>query len=533
MVATLATLKLRLLKNSLAKEPWRLILTILGSLYGLMMVFLLLAGAVVMREQPVADLALLTVTAGSVLALGWALIPLFAFGVDDSLDPQRFVLFTRPTRGLAVGLVVAGAISLPGVFTAFALLAATPVWARFPPAVVGWLIGSLLGLATCVLMSRVTTAAAASRLRSRRGRDLMAILGALVFLPLILLPQAMQSLDGGTVLDALHDVAAVLGWSPLGAGWAIAADLAHGAWLIALLRGLVALAWLGALFWWWQRLLRHVMESPPSAAVPARRRGRGQFPPRLLTAVGMSAPAAAVAGRAARYWRTDPRYITSAVSVVILGPVIVVLFGGPGSFTSPFVLLVAPLAAALAGWLVHNDTAHDSTAWWMHVAAGIPGRMDRAGRAVAALIWMLPLVVALSLGVCALTGRWSALPAVLGASLGLLLAGVAVSMYASAIVVYPVQPPGANPFSTSSMGAVGLTMVAQALTSLATFVLALPASVLGLLGVLLAPGWGWGALGVGLLGGGVMVAFSVHVSGRRLDSSQARHLAAMRGWSGH
>lgn len=536
MVATLATLRLRLLRNTLTRETWRLILAILGALYGLGLLGMLLFAAVFSRDQAVEDITLVAVTAGSLLTLGWAMIPLLAFGVDDSLDPQRFVLFTQPNRRFALGLMVAGAISLPGLFTALGLLVVTPVWSRSALATVGWLIGSTLGLATCVLLSRVTTGAAASRLRSRRGRDVTAIIGALVFLPLALLPRAVESLDGGSFADVLRPAVEVLGWTPLGSSWAVAADFAAGTWLLGLARLLAATGWVMLLFWWWHRLLHQIMTTPPVAADrSAARPQRGQFPPRVIAALRLPEPTAAIAARAARYWRRDPRYIASAVSLAAIGPIIVVVFGGVGvvSLDSWFVLLAPPLAAGFAGWSLHNDTAYDSTAWWLHVSSGVPGWMDRAGRVVGALLWMAPFVVLFSVAACALTARWAALPAVLGASFGLLLAGLAVSMIASAVVVYPVPPPGASPFSTSSMGAVGLTMLAQGVTSVATLVLASPAIVFGALGVLLAPVWGWISLATGIIGGGLCLIFGVRLAGRRLVFSQARHLHTMRGWSGH
>lgn len=537
MVATLVGLRLRLLRNSLTKETWRLVLTILGVLYGLGMLLMLVAIASFTRSAPLADRAGVVIGVGCLLALGWAVIPLVAFGVDDSLDPQRFALFTLPSPRLALGLALAGAISLPGVFTALALLATTPVWSTDAVAVVGWLVGAGLGLATCLLLARVTTTAAATQLRSRRGRDVIGVIGMVVLLPLALLPALSQGFDLGDVLGSVRPAVEVLAWSPLGAGWALAGDLAGGHWLVAGLRLLVAGGWLGLLFWWWSRLLHGAMDSQQPVVVAARKERAGGYtlPERLQRALHLPLPAAAVAARALRYWRSDPRYLASAAGMLLIGPVLLVAVGalGGGGLTGPALLAVPPIFAGFAGWSLHNDVAYDSTALWLHVSTGTAGRHDRLGRTAAALTWMAPVMLVLVLAACALTGRWEALPAVLGASVGLLGTGAGVAMYASAIVAYPVQPPGASPFATSGTGAVGATLLAQGATSLVTFVLALPVVVLAFLGLLLAPGWGWAALVVGLGGGGLVLTLGIRLGGAALDARAPRQLQAMRGWSGH
>ena len=95
-------------------------------------------------------------------------------------------------------------------------------------------VGGLLALATCVLLSRVVTAAAARVLSSRRGRDAVAVLGFLLLIGL-----APASSIGGSFELTLEDLAGVtraVGWSPLGWAWAAPADFAQGQPLTGLLR---------------------------------------------------------------------------------------------------------------------------------------------------------------------------------------------------------------------------------------------------------------------------------------------------------
>src|SRR5699024_12278727 len=58
---------------------------------------------------------------GSVTVLLWLLIPVLAFGVDDTLDPRSFALFPRSARELQPGMFAAAAMSLPTLFTVLAV----------------------------------------------------------------------------------------------------------------------------------------------------------------------------------------------------------------------------------------------------------------------------------------------------------------------------------------------------------------------------------------------------------------------------
>ena len=46
---------------------------------------------------------LVVVLVGSVLVLGWWVVPLVAFGLDSTIDPARFVTFAIPRRSLLTG----------------------------------------------------------------------------------------------------------------------------------------------------------------------------------------------------------------------------------------------------------------------------------------------------------------------------------------------------------------------------------------------------------------------------------------------
>ena len=92
-------LKLRLLRNGLRGPGTRVFGFVLGLVFGFWMaaagfLWFLLAGL-----EPRADIGLVTVVfTGSAIVLGWVLLPLLFFGVDETLDPARLTLFPL-TRG--------------------------------------------------------------------------------------------------------------------------------------------------------------------------------------------------------------------------------------------------------------------------------------------------------------------------------------------------------------------------------------------------------------------------------------------------
>ena len=190
-------------------------------------------------------------------------------------------------------------------------------------------------------------------------------------------------------------------------------------------------------------------------------------------------------------------------------------------------LSMGPLMAGTIGWGRHNDVAFDGSAFWMHVASRVPGWSDRLGRTVATLAWAVPLTAAVGVAGAFVGGRPDLVLAAAGASVGVLCGGLAVSAVFSALLPYPVPEAGANPYA-AQMGAVGASMVAQAVTSAASLLVCAP--------VLVAYGsalW-WRAsmapvvLLVGVVGGGAVLWTGIVLGGRVYDARQVRLLARMR-----
>jgi len=530
VVAHLLSLKLRLLRNGLRRSPWQVVALVIGLLYGLGIAALAVAGLVALRAASAETAATAVGLGGALLVLGWALVPLVAFGTDATLDPSRLVLLPLTARQLVGGLLLVGLVSVPGLVTALAALATVVTWSRGPLVVAVALAGALLGLATCVALSRATTTAAAGLLHGRRTREVGAGIGALVVSGLGLVPLALQS-TGGLDADRVRRIAGVLGWTPLGWAWTAPAEVAlgrPGAGLAKLVLAALALVVVLAL---WAAALERALVTPPSAGGGRRATvGSASGPASRALARLERTPTGAVTARALRYWRRDPRYLTALVALIAI-PLLVVFLGATSVLPAgAAALAAAPVLGWALGWTGHNDVAYDGSAVWLHVASGLPGRADRLGRAAALLVWAVPLVLVAAVVAAALSGTWGLLPATTGAALALLGSGVGVSAVASALTPYPVPEPGANPFATPR-GAAIASLVAQLATTVVTGLVASPALALLVAAAItdrpgLAAALAWAALATGLVCGAGAAVLGV-VSGGRLFERRGPQLIAV------
>ena len=574
MVATLVRLKWRLTLNSLKNNIWALIGTAVGTLYGLGLLLALVAGAIGLGRLGADTAAPVLAAAGALTVLGWTLVPLMLTGVDSTLDPRAMAAWTAPSRPLVIGLAVAAATGVPGLFTGAGLLLPVLVWA-----VAGQWGAALLALAlapaalaTCVLLSRVVVIGAGVS-TSRRGRDRAGVIAVLAVFLVSLAPSLLNLgawLDSGIGPQGLRTAARVAGLTPF--GWALAAPghLARGEAVAAIGLAAAALALPAALAPVWGRVVGRVMTGPARSDARSRAydgaaqggaqagaggggaasaaAGAARVLPwhRRLERI-MPSPAAAVAARCLRYWRTDPRYLVQVITLVVmpvLTPVMIALGRAsaidvgetslaPGR--APAVLLAAPaLAALLCGWGLHNDLAFDSTALWTQVSASVRGRDDRLGRLAAAALWQGPVIAVLALVGGAWTGLWHALPAVGGLSAAIYGCALAWSSLTSALLPYEANAPGDSPMKSRTSGTAFLAALVQ-MVGMGVICLAAAPVVAGFTAAALAGAWDWGwpLLAGGALWGAGAAWAGVVVGGRLLDSRGVRILTAIRSWPGH
>jgi ABC-2 type transport system permease protein len=473
VVAHLVRLKLTLLRNIFRRSRAQALGAIFGILYFGGVVILAAVGVATLRTS-LTEARLYVPLAGALLVLAWGLLPLLTFGTDPTLDPARFATFAVPYRPLATGLVLAGLLGLPAIACAVVIAGTLVTWSVSALALLVAVVSGAAGLLTCVTLSRWVSALASSAMSSRRGRDLTAILGLVVIVAL----GPGLALAGGTVerfASVMPTIGTVAGWTPAGWIWAAPADVAVGRVGTGLLRLVLGLGVLGVLGLLWQRAVRRQIEDPAvvsGADDSSSHQGLGllgRFPD---TETG------AIAAQVATYWRRDPRYqvgllMAPVAPLFLLLPSIV---GGQG-WT---VLLMGPLIAFLIGWSEHNSVAFESTAFWMHVAAGTRGRADRLARLVPSLAMAAVLVPVYCVVGAWLGGRFDLLPAIVGVSVALAGVGFGLSCVMSVVMPYPVPKPGESPFATPP-GGQGARLLAQLISSVGTTLLAAPVIVLGLL----------------------------------------------------
>jgi ABC-2 type transport system permease protein len=511
VVAQFLGLKLRLLANLFRRSPWQVVGIAIGLLYGLVIAIGLVVVLVGLRF--IDDVELLRngmIVAGSVVVLGFLLIPL-VFGVDDSMDPRAFGLFAIPNRRLSFALAVSALVGVPGIALTLVLLGTVVTWSRgFGVTILAIASGALL-LGTCILASRVSTSLAAFLLSTRRSREFTGVIGILLLVMISPVVVLLISIDWGRngtlVLSWLADL---LGWTPLGAAWAVPGDAALGAWGSALVKLLIAAATLYVLWVAWQALVAKMQVTPGREAHLKQYGGLGWFDRMPRTPIG------AIAARSITYWGRDSRYWVSLIMIPIV-PILVIVplavAGVPGNYLA---LLPVPMMCLFLGWTMHNDVAFDNTAIWLHVASGTRGAADRIGRLVPALITGI-VVIGLGSAVSVyFYGDWAALPSVLGVSTCILLSGLGFSSYTSARFPYPATKPGDSPFAQPQASDTAAALI-QSLSFTGSIILSLPAIVCALLGLFVDPIWNLPALFAGVGVGLAAVVAGVWLGSRTFE----------------
>jgi ABC-2 type transport system permease protein len=510
VVEQLLRLKLRLLGNAFRRSPWRIVGLVIGLASGLAMAIVVVTGLVGLRFEPASVAARGVEVFGALLIFGFVVIPLI-FGVDDVLDPRRFSLFGIPTSTLATSLAVSALLSIPAVAMTLIALAQIVTWSRDPLSVILAIVGVPVIVATCLLCSRVSISVAAALLSSRRSRDTAGLLGFVALagfvVVFVLIYRTNWLQNGAAVLAHAANIAA---WSPFGAVWAAPGDAAQGNIGMALLRELIALVFLGLLWLAWRTLVKVMLVTQPQSAESHAYHGLGLF------SVAPVSSSAVIAERSFTYWLRDARYHASLLVIPVIPFLLMIPLLIIGIPTQVLALMPVPIMALFLGWSVHNDTAYDNTAIWLHVASGTRGRSDRFGRVVPPLIVGIPLLVLAAILSAQVYGGWGILPALLGTGLGLLFTGLGLSSVGSARFPYPAVRPGDSPFAAPQSVGTASSLI-QSLSFLVTIILASPALLFAALALFLPGYWAWGSLVAGLALGALFLWLGILWGGRIFD----------------
>ncbi|MEV4826946.1 ABC transporter permease [Micromonospora sp. NPDC049257] len=526
-------LKLRVMGNNFRGQGWRIALFVVGVVVGLWFAaggFLMFAAPGFADEPRYAVMA--AAFGGGVLVLGWLLLPLVFFGVDETLDPARFALLPLSRRTLVTGLFAAALISVPvfAVLVAVAGLVVSAALLGGAAAGVVAAVGVVAGVLLCVAASRAVTSAFATMLRSRRVRDLAAVLLAVVAallgpLQLVVLA-AVRTADW----DRLVGVARIVGWTPFGAPWTIGLDVAEGRTWAVPVKLLITAVTIGALLLWWSRSLESAMVGAASAAPTKTRQAPtgGAIAQLFPRAVGWARRDrfGALVARECRYWWRDARRRANLITIAVVGifvPVMVNLGGagfavGQEGFEStgdpsPVLLSISMIfVGVLASVTLANQFGFDGSAYAANVVAGVPGRLELRARMTAFSVYVLPMLGLVSLIISGVLGR----PEWFGVAAGALLAsygvGLAINGFISVLGAYSL-PETSNPFAMNGGSGVAKSMLTL-LSMVGSAAAAVPMVVAaGLLGDV----WLWLALPVGAAYGVGAALLGAYLAGDVLD----------------
>ncbi|TFD54566.1 transporter [Cryobacterium frigoriphilum] len=514
MVRHLLALRFLVLKNTLRRSPWQLVGVIFGAVYGVGLLGGGLLGLIALSTQPAEVAGTIVTLGGSLLLLGWVLIPLLASGVDQTLDTLKLRTFPIRLNTLLLGLFVCGVLGVPGVVTLLLALATAATWWQHPLVALAAVICALVAVATCVVGSRMVVSLSSVFSSGRRFREVAGLIG---LIPLVLAGPIIGYFTAGIGGGPMGDFTALanaLGWTPFGVIWAVPAELAAGHYGLAAIRFVLGVGVLLVATLLWRRGLAVELVTPPHTANRTSAPGKLGFFARLP-----ATPAGAVAARSLTYWTRDPRYLRQLVSLIVAPALMIfysILFNSLGYLNA-----IGPIVALVLSLAIFSDVSYDSTAFASHLSSGLRGVDDRLGRVWAIAIFAVPVVLIVDVVSVAFSGAWALLPGILGLSIGLLLSGFGLSSVTSATVVVPVPAPGDSPFKAPP-GA-GFSNVASTFATWGILLLlVLPEIVLFTIGAATGQAvWGWLTVLVGVVLGTFYLWLGVRRGGARLDARGA------------
>ncbi|MFF9789366.1 transporter [Streptomyces bacillaris] len=466
---TFVRLKLTLLRNGLRQSSGRKAAFIASLVFALLVAAGQVLALVLLRGNTNAGTVVVLLTA--VVALGWAVLPLFFPSGDDTLDPTRLVMLPLRPEPLVRALLVSSLIGIGPLFTLCLVVGSVIALAHGAAGTVFAVLAVPLTMLLCVALSRAVTTANVRLLNSRKGRDLAVLSGLVIAVGIQFVNFGAQRLGEAGGLSTLEPVADVARWLP-GASAIAAVDAAsRGSYGVAAAQLLVTVAALGALVWLWQRGLVKLMTAPDGSTVAAAAPTRKESGRTRLSGLLPEGRTATVVHRSLLYIARDPKTKAAWVTALAIGAIVPLINALQGTGSIYF----ACFAAGMLGMQMYNQFGQDTSAFWM-VALTISSTRDAyvelRARALALLLITLPYTVVVCVATAALLGSWQALPGVLGISFALLGAMLAIGAVASALFPYSIPQEGA--FKNVAPGQGGLAWISILGGMLAAPVLAGP-----------------------------------------------------------
>ena len=126
MAKTVIAIKLRSMWNNATKPMWKIILTVLVTLYfGALGVMLAVGGIMAVVEGYILEFSKGAIIGSLLITVAWLILPLMGMGFEGSLKPRSFTPFVAPSKELSRALLTATPVGPAGVLTALAMLVGT------------------------------------------------------------------------------------------------------------------------------------------------------------------------------------------------------------------------------------------------------------------------------------------------------------------------------------------------------------------------------------------------------------------------
>ena len=448
MARILVQLKLRLLRNALHAATTAKVSFLVSTTFAVLVAIGTFVVLALFRGH--ATSVDVTAVIFTVFAFGWLILPIFAFGLDSTLDPATLALYPLRTRPLATGLLAASAAGAWPLANLIGLLGVTVGLARGPSGVVIAVVAVALQVLFCITLARLVTTSMARLLRSRRGKDLAAFLVIPIFALYEFFTQVVpkEAADGTFTATSFDGIDPWLRWLPPGLAAHAIQDASDGHPGTALLRLTLLAAVIVVLGWLWVRSLSRALVTADTTTQSSRVHGAA-LP---LAACGLRG---AVTARFWIYQRREPASLVYwALTAVIMAAISARAILGPGGHPA-FVLASAIVGAGFVGYF-HANTAGLTGPPFVLEAMALTGRRELrayfSGQNIALGVIAVPLLTAVSFGLAAVAGRPGFGFLGMAVALAALGAALALSNIFTVVLPYPMDRRAGNPMRQAAQG---------------------------------------------------------------------------------
>lgn len=377
---------------------------------------------------------LLVLAGFNAVFLPWVIGPVVEPTLADGVvDPKRLEQFPLTGWQQVSGLLLGALVSPTAAFTFLmaaggAMALDLDLFARVAAVLV-----AVAYTVLCVATSRSTQALLAGALRSRRGADVAAVSASLLVLGIyVFVNEARGAVETLGIVALTGPIGTVVSWLPPGAAGRALLDASGGNWPGFVARITVVLATIALVLalWAWA-LARRVDGITSGRRVAERHRTSTALP--LIPAVLKAAhpgPTAAAASQQLRYFFfRSPRALQTLIIPPVMGVVV--------AHTSFAPYGLAAQSAAFAAMSVvagsFNLFGYDGQGFSYLMQGAAPFPRVLLGKALAPLLYLLPLVVAFNLVESLIRGTRGAVGPAMLAGFAVTVLGVGVGALSSVL----------------------------------------------------------------------------------------------------